>query len=108
VYRLDWTNDDLMAKRLGSPHTLDVPLVFATGEQYMLTDLTGDEARAVSEAMQTAWASFISGHAPVVRGLEWTTFSDEHPDVLIFDRVNHVARDLDSGRWAAWRQAAAR
>jgi carboxylesterase type B len=61
VYRLRWSNEDVMVKRLGTPHTLDVPLVFGNRDAYGLTKLgDSDTARELSTTMQGAWLGFAA------------------------------------------------
>lgn len=104
VYRFRWSNGDLVAKRLGTPHTVDVPFVFATLPEYALTDLTSpsDGAGAVSEAMQAAWLGFARDGSPALPGVAWPRYEPRDRRVMVIDSEFTVVTDLDARQRDAW------
>jgi para-nitrobenzyl esterase len=79
LFRLDHPSPD---PRLGALHTIDVPLLFGTfrtsevGRHYVADD---EPTRAVSAAMQRAWAAFLHGGEPWPQKQELCTVgSHEH------------------------------
>jgi para-nitrobenzyl esterase len=105
LYRFRWTNEDLIAKRLGTPHTLDVPFVFGNLQEYALTNLEspdGSSARSVSEVIQSAWLAFARDHKPAVPGLTWKQYDTADRHILIIDRTLTVERDPDADQRKAW------
>lgn len=85
LYRFDWTNEDLMGKRLGTPHTLDVPFVFGTLQDTRITnlDLPAGSADAVSASMQEAWFAFLRDRVPASSGVAWPRYSADSRDVAL-------------------------
>jgi para-nitrobenzyl esterase len=105
VYRFRWSNADLEGKRLGAPHTIDVPFVWGTLDQFALTALVSpgdDSAVALSRTIQNAWLSFAKKRTPLVDEVGWAPYSPRAREVLVFDRACSLERDPGGRQREAW------
>ena len=71
--------------RLGSPHALDVPLVWGTTE--LMRDFVGDDPQVdqLSGFMMDAWISFARTGSPGTRALPgWPQYRGDQPYTMVF------------------------
>lgn len=83
-----------MAKGVGTPHTLDTPLVFGMPEAFPLTDLTSESAQEMAAVMQRAWLDFIIEGVPTVAGVEWPPYERERSVKALDSECSVVADSL--------------
>lgn len=103
VYRFQWSDERLTTLRLGTPHTLDVPFVFGTLDQFGLTDLESNPtARSVSDDVQHAWLSFARERRPGIGRYEWPRYSIASREVAVLGGAVNILRDPDAPRRWAW------
>jgi len=79
---------------LKSPHTLDMPFMFANVDRSV--GLTGDspEARSLEQQMSGAWLAFAHTGDPNHAGLpEWPAYDAEDRSTMIFDVKPEVVSD---------------
>ncbi|MDO8295947.1 MAG: carboxylesterase/lipase family protein [Caulobacter sp.] len=79
VYQLDWKSPKDGGK-WGSPHMLDIPLVFGTLDAPGSITGTAEDARAVSRAMQDAFIAFARTGDP-----GWAAYTLPRRQTMIFD-----------------------
>jgi para-nitrobenzyl esterase len=94
AYLFDW-GTPIEDGRLGSPHAIDVPLVFdnvAAG-----VSMYGEgaaEAQRVSDMMTAAWTAFARTGVPVAAGIpEWPAYATDRRATMIIDTEWRVADD---------------
>jgi len=92
-YELAWESP-VDGGKWGSPHTLDVPLVFGTLNEARVLVGDGNEAKTVSKAMQEAWLAFAERGDPNVGSLpEWPRYCVDSRSTMRFGLQAEVARD---------------
>lgn len=98
VYLLNWKTP-VEGGRLGTPHALDVPLVFDTiGNSESIIGAGAPEAQRVSDTMSAAWIAFARSGNPNAAGLpEWPAFDIKRRATMVFD-VNSRAADDPLGK----------
>ena len=106
LYRFRWSDERLRSLHLGTPHTLDVPFVFGTLDEFPLTDLAADDtATEVSISIQGAWLAFARGRKPLLSDGTWGRYTKADRNVMVIDRQLTIASDLDGDQrkaWGAW------
>lgn len=105
VYRFRWTHEPLMEKKLGTPHTLDVPFVFGTFEKGGIVDLEGEDAEEImriSDMFQGAWLNFARDRKPQIPSLQWPAYDRQNRHVLVIDRELSVLTDPDHQQRVSW------
>jgi para-nitrobenzyl esterase len=93
MYYLTWetpVGDGIMK----SPHTLDMPLMFANVDKSVSLTGDGPEARALERQMSEAWLAFARTGDPNHAGLpEWPPYDAADRSTLIFDVKPEVVSD---------------
>jgi para-nitrobenzyl esterase len=101
MYELTWPMPAEDGK-LGSPHLLDLPLVFQNVE--IARGILGQGAAPVtlSDRMATAWAAFAKTGSPNHSGIpQWPAYDTMIRSTMIFDNECKVVNDPESGERAA-------
>jgi para-nitrobenzyl esterase len=81
-----------------SPHTLDLPLMFANVGRTPSFAGRSDAARAVSVQMAESWLAFARHGDPNNPAIpHWPAYTVDDPTTMLFDVESHVADD--------WRRA---
>jgi para-nitrobenzyl esterase len=94
VYRLDWKTP-VEGGRLGSPHALDIALVFDNvhTSRSILGPPTAD-VQKVADAMSSAWIAFARTGSPNGPGLPaWPAFDVARRPTMVFDVVSRSIDD---------------
>ena len=105
VYRLRWTDETLMKKGLGTPHSLDNAFVvaqFPPGGLLEPTPATQARITALSDTMQHLWTRFARDHEPDTGGPAWPAYDTRTRQVLILDDDLSVVSDPDAAQRASW------
>ncbi|MBK5224357.1 MAG: carboxylesterase/lipase family protein [Acidimicrobiia bacterium] len=72
--------------RWGSPHTIDIPLVFDNVTKVASFAKDGPEAREVAAQMSEAWIAFARSGDPNHPGIpEWPPYRSDAPCTMLFD-----------------------
>lgn len=72
--------------RWGSPHTIDIPLVFDNVAKVASYAKDGPEARAVAAQMSAAWIAFARHGDPNHDGIpHWPAYTSDEPVTMLFD-----------------------
>ena len=97
VYLFAW-GTPVLAGRLGSCHTLEIPFVF---DNIGTAALTGtDPARlGLAKDMSKAWVSFARTGTPMPG---WPAYSTETRATMIFDVESRVEKDPYGAERRAW------
>lgn len=92
VYQLDWGSP--VDRRIGAPHTFDIPLIFGTLDAADSMTGTGADAREVSGMMSDAFIAFARtgnpGHASLP---EWRPYTLPKRETLVIDRPARLEND---------------
>jgi para-nitrobenzyl esterase len=81
-----------------SPHTLDIPLVFANVGRARSYAGTGEAAHRVSDQMSSAWLAFARTGDPGHPGIpDWPAYTAERPVTMLFDVESRLAADWRAG-----------
>ena len=81
-----------------SPHTLDIPLVFANVGRTRSYAGRSDAAHRVSDQMSEAWLAFARHGDPNHAGIPtWPAYTAERPVTLLFDVQSRVEADWRGG-----------
>lgn len=92
VYQLDFASP--VEPWRGSPHTLDIPLVFGTIDAPGSIAGTGTDSRAASEAMMSAFIQFaVTGDPNNARLPRWPMYRLLDRSTMIFDSRSRVEND---------------
>jgi len=86
VYQCDFT--DPARPERGSPHTMDIPLVFGTTAAPDAPSGNGPSARAASDAMMAAFVAFARTGT-----CAWLQYREDRRTTMIFDTAPHVEDD---------------
>jgi para-nitrobenzyl esterase len=79
---------------LKSPHTLDMPLMFANVDNSLALTGDGPEAKALEMQMADAWLAFARTGNPNHGGLpEWPPYDADDRSTMIFDVAPRVVND---------------
>ncbi len=85
-----------------SPHTLEIPFVFANVDKAAVLVGAGEAPAALERQMSDAWIAFARTGNPNTTGLpEWPRYDAERRATMVFDTTSRVVDDPD----AAIRQA---
>jgi para-nitrobenzyl esterase len=100
MYKLDFATD-IAGGAYGTPHILDLPLVFARPDHPILGS---DPARHdVSRQMSGAWAAFARNGSPQTPLLpQWPAYDLASRATLYFASSPHVQLDPEADERAAW------
>ena len=94
AYLLAWSTP-VEGGRLGSPHALDLPLVFdtvASSPSILGEDV--HEPQAVADAMSAAWVAFARSGSPNAAGLaEWPPYRPGQRMTMVFDTQSRAVED---------------
>ena len=97
AYRFDWQTPILDGK-LYSPHTIEIPFVFAnaTTEAGIVMTGGGNGPAALAKTVSSAWVEFARTGKPAAEGLpEWPVFSKEGRESMHLDTTSRVAPYMD-------------
>ena len=79
-----------------SPHTLEIPFVFANVDKAAVLVGTGDAPAALERQMSDAWLAFARTGNPNAPGLpEWPRYDAERRATMVFDTTSRVVDDPD-------------
>jgi para-nitrobenzyl esterase len=79
-----------------SPHTLEIPFVFANVDQAGVLVGSGAEPKALERQMSDAWIAFARTGNPSTAGLpEWPRYDAARRATMVFDTTSHVVDDPD-------------
>jgi para-nitrobenzyl esterase len=104
MYLISWQTP-VFGGKLGSPHAVEIPLVFsnmdAKGAKYLIGE--GPDRVSFSEIMLRAWAAFARTGDPSHSGLPiWPAFETTRRATMILDRTSAVQNDPLSTIRLAW------
>ena len=94
VYRLEWKTP-VEDGELGSPHALDLPMVFDTvGKSASMIGDGTEEAQKVADTMSAFWVSFARDGDPNGPGLpEWPAYDDAKKATMVFNVESQAEND---------------
>ncbi len=93
AYELTWTMP-AQGGKLGTPHLLDLPLVFGNVDIASGMLGSGHEAQVLSDRMSSAWASFARSGNPSHKGIpNWPAYKAPQRSTMIFDNECKLAND---------------
>jgi para-nitrobenzyl esterase len=93
LYELDWATR-VDGGKWGSPHSLDVPLVFDNVAKARSMVGTGPEPQRLADQMSAAWIAFARTGKPNARGLPpWPPFNVTERATMVFDTTPRVEND---------------
>jgi para-nitrobenzyl esterase len=95
VYELVWETPigDGVFK---SPHTLEIPFVFANADRAAVLVGTGPEPKILERQMSDAWLAFARSGDPNAPGLpQWPRYDAERRATMVFDVTSRVVDDPD-------------
>jgi para-nitrobenzyl esterase len=93
IYHLHWRSP-FAGGRYGSPHTLDIPLVFGTLDADDWTRGAVESARPVSDALMDALIAFARTGDPNADGrIDWPPFDLQRRATMVFDDAIRVEDD---------------
>lgn len=93
AYELTWTMP-VQGGKLGSPHLLDLPLVFGNVDIARGMLGSGPEPQALSDRMSAAWAAFARSGNPSHKGIpNWPAYKAPQRSTMIFDNECKLAND---------------
>lgn len=108
MYLITWQTP-VLGGRLGAPHAVEEPMIFANldanGAKYMIGDRPEQLAdrEAFSRAMQRAWAAFARTGDPTHPGLpDWPTYDVVGRATMILSRKPRVENDPLSSIRRTW------
>ena len=79
-----------------SPHTLEIPFVFANVDKAAVLVGTGDAPQALERQMSDAWIAFARTGNPNTAGLpEWPRYDAARRATMVFDTTSRVVDDPD-------------
>jgi len=106
AYLFTWPSP-LMGGALGACHALDLPFVFGTQDQLVLSRFAGGgrEARRLAERIQDAWIGFARTGNPAHPGIgEWPSYDIHRRATMILGRecgVEEAPREAERAVWSA-------
>jgi para-nitrobenzyl esterase len=94
LYELDWSTP-VDGGKWGSPHSLELALVFDTVATSPSMVGTGPEPQAMAEQMSPAWIAFARSGEPQTPGLPtWPPFTTEQRATMVFDVKSRMVPDF--------------
>jgi para-nitrobenzyl esterase len=97
VYQLVWETP-VGGGIFKSPHTLEIPFVFANAAKAAVLVGTGPEVAALERQMSDAWLAFARTGDPNVSGLpRWPAYDAARRPTMVFDATSRVVDDPDRG-----------
>ena len=94
LYELDWPTP-VDGGKWGSPHSLELALVFDTVATSPSMVGTGLEPQALVEQMSPAWIAFARTGSPETSGLPvWPAFAPEERATMVFDLKSRMVPDF--------------
>lgn len=97
AYRFDWQTP-IADGKLYSPHTIEIPFVFANATNEAGTVMTGGgkEVDKLAKTVSDAWVEFAKTGKPAAKGLpEWPEFTSEARESMHLDNKSEVAPYMD-------------
>ena len=80
-----------------SPHTLEIPFVFANVDKAAVLVGTGDAPKSLEKQMSEAWIAFARTGDPNHPGIpKWPSYDAERRPTMVFDTQSRVVDDPDS------------
>jgi para-nitrobenzyl esterase len=103
-YLFRWPSPALRG-RLGACHALEIPFVFGTLDAPGMERFagTGEDARALSQAMIGAWSAFAHAGSPEGAVPDWQPWTPEEHRCWIADRNPHMEQGPDEDALDVWR-----
>jgi para-nitrobenzyl esterase len=96
VYEVDWSTP-VDGGKWGSPHSLELALVFDTVATSPSMVGTGPEPQAKADQMSPAWIAFARSGEPQAPGLpRWPAFTLEDRATMVFDLKSRMVPDFRS------------
>lgn len=93
-YELDWTTP-VDGGKWGSPHSLDLAMVFDNVALSASMVGTGPEAQAVADQMSAAWLAFArTGNPNNPKTLQWPAYTLTDRATMVFDTTSKVVNDF--------------
>lgn len=94
IYRLEWETP-VEGGRLGTPHSLDVPLVFDTvASSSSIIGDGADDAQKVADTMSSYWISFARDGDPNDPSLPaWPAYDNDRKTMMIFNVESEALED---------------
>ncbi len=97
VYKLTWETP-VAGGALRTPHTLDMPFMFANADESAALVGTGDAPKKMEAMMSDAWLSFAKTGVPASPLLpNWPAYTLEKRAVMEFDLTPKVVDDPEKG-----------
>jgi para-nitrobenzyl esterase len=94
LYELDWKTP-VDGGKWGSPHLLDVPLVFDNVATSASLVGTGPEPQLLADQMSATWIAFARNGIPDNSAIpKWPPFSSATRATMVFDRESRVMNDF--------------
>nr|WP_240922459.1 carboxylesterase family protein [Oleiagrimonas sp. C23AA] len=97
AYRFDWQSP-ILAGKLYSPHTIEIPFVFDNVVTQAGGVMTGGgrEAATLAQTVASAWATFARTGVPRAEGLpDWPAFSSADRASMHIDTVSRIGPYMD-------------
>ncbi|MCW2393790.1 MULTISPECIES: carboxylesterase/lipase family protein [unclassified Sphingobium] len=94
MYRTDWQTPGFNSL-MKAPHGLEVPLVFRNVQEGSGVNGGGEDAKALSERLSSAWVAFARSGTPSTPSLEWPAYEPTRRATMLFDRECRIAHDPD-------------
>jgi para-nitrobenzyl esterase len=106
VYELVWETP-VGGGIFKSPHTLEIPFVFANADQAAVLVGTGPVVKVLERQMSDAWIAFARTGDPNTTGLpKWPAYDAERRATMVFDTESRVVEDPDRAIREALRKRA--
>jgi para-nitrobenzyl esterase len=104
VYEFDYAQPVLKLTGLGAMHGAELPFVWGNPPPAPVPLGGAHAAAALGERIRARWVSFAENHDPNLPGLEphWPHYESGDRYTMVFDREDHVVRDLQSAERALW------
>ena len=95
VYELVWETP-IGSGIFKSPHTLEIPFVFANADKASVLVGTGDAPRSLERQMSDAWLAFARTGDPNTEELPaWPRYDAKRRATMVFDTTSRVVDDPD-------------
>jgi len=98
LYEVDWTTP-VDGGKWGSPHSVELALVFDNVARSGSMVGTGPQAQVVADAMSNAWLAFARTGTPSTAALPWPAWTSAGNETMVFDAQSRaVAHFRDDER----------